>query len=472
VAAPGAAAVTAAAAAVAAAAAAVAGAAAVAARAVYARGGPVAEGEVNTWRRRLSTWATAAGLGAAAACGGTVVGDEPDSGSAGGMEPNGTGGGGTGAAGTGAGGIGGRQMPPCTDIQGVAEGCDFVAQQVHIQTANLLLVVDRSASMADEPSGYPMNKWDMFKAALGQLLPDMQGAFWFGLELFPTTATPGNPIPVQDCTFPQDRCCEMPGDLELNVQMGPGADTVPLIISTLDATLTVGGAPTAVALQRAYAYFTQGRGALLEGDQYVLLATDGAPSCNPALSCTVDSCTLNIDNTLGCPSPEVDPNAFSCCGQRPQACLDDQQTMSAIAQLASIGVATIVVGIPGVEIYRETLESMALQSSFQRATAEPPYYLVWADGSVSGLGDLAIELVPDCRVDVSGLVQRPNEVNVAIDCVLVPRGQPGGDADRWYFENPDDPRVIIIAGQICDRIRTQSVGRIDLVLECPTVTDY
>jgi hypothetical protein len=45
----------------------------------------------------------------------------------------------------------------------------------------------------------------------------------------------------------------------------------------------------------------------------------------------------------------------------------------------------------------------------------------------------------------------------------------GAEGDRWHFDNPDNPTSIIIDGPICDRIQTEGVGRIDMILGCPTL---
>jgi hypothetical protein len=367
----------------------------------------------------------------------------------------------------------GQETTPCENIEGIDAACEFVAQEAQQLLVNMLLVVDKSGSMAETPPSYATSKWEAMKQALSAALTEVQNAMSFGLEFFPTTATPGNPIPAE-CAGPPDRCCEMPGDLTMNVDVGPGTTTVPLIINALSTEYPTGGTPTATALQRAYAYFTAGPGAALEGGKYVLLATDGGPNCNSGLSCTIETCTLNLDNAPGCPSLEVNPSAISCCGNRPEGCLDDAQAAAAIGQLASIGVGTIVVGIPGAEIYREVLNSMAVQSSFQRENSDIPYYLVSAEGGVAELTqtftDITTELVTDCEVplDVDQANYNPNEVNVAVDCVVIPRGEAGDEGDRWFFDNPDNPTSIIIDGDICDTIQTQGVGRIDVVLGCPT----
>src|SRR6185295_5901965 len=97
-----------------------------------------------------------------------------------------------------------------------------------------------------------------------------------------------------DC---RDKCCQMPLAPDLTVPVEYGATAVAKIVAALGATSPGGGTPTAAALARAYDYYTTGAGAGLDGDKYVLLATDGGPNCNAALNCDADPshCTINIE---------------------------------------------------------------------------------------------------------------------------------------------------------------------------------
>src|SRR5690606_31552449 len=104
-------------------------------------------------------------------------------------------------------------------------------------------------------------------------------------------------------------CCEMPDDIEMNVPIGSGSEAVDLIVEQLDNTVPGGGTPTARALERALEYFTSGEGASLDGDKFVLLATDGGPNCNSVLECGADLCTYNLDGMRDC-SGYKDQN---CC---------------------------------------------------------------------------------------------------------------------------------------------------------------
>jgi hypothetical protein len=368
---------------------------------------------------------------------------------------------------------GGSTVAQCADIEGLDDACHWTTNEAQVVEVDVLLVLDKSGSMDDVPSDYSTNKWNAISNALNTALNSVRERLWLGLLVFPYTATEGVPIPA-NCREPTDRCCEMPPIPGfVNVPVGPGRQTFNDMMGVINTSQPAGGTPTALALQRALEYFTGGAGAALGGEKIVLLATDGGPNCNPNLTCTVDTCTLNIDQVPGCPSADVDPNALTCCGANPTGCLDDANTVAQVQALAAAGIKTIVVGIPGAEPYQETLLSSANAGSFLTPEGEPGYYEVPVEGGVQALTDtfqeITTQLVKECEVDVTGMVDNPNDVNVAVDCVLIPMGQAGGEGSRWYYDNPENPTKIIIDGDICTTIQTTGVQRIDVVLGCPVV---
>ena len=69
---------------------------------------------------------------------------------------------------------------------------------------NVLLVIDKSGSMADKPAGFSTDKWSALKTALSSSLDAVKNSLSFGLELYPLSADPQNPIPVNCSSVPND----------------------------------------------------------------------------------------------------------------------------------------------------------------------------------------------------------------------------------------------------------------------------
>jgi hypothetical protein len=402
--------------------------------------------------------------GAVGACGGSVDSDGHPSGSdhAGGSHTKETGG-------TGYGGEAGSTeeplVPPCPVWEGL-EICGWESQEAQYLQTNFLLVVDRSASMLAPLPGQTRSKWQVMHEALGSLLEVLlnlqQTRDWCGLELFPSSAS-SEPIPLA-CGGPAARCCELPEHSEINIALGPDAQTIPLVIDALATTSPSGATPTARALARAHDYLTIGAGAAVEGNKYVLLATDGGPNCNETLGCDVSTCTLSLDPSEGCQNSDPD-----CCASTPGGCLDDQATAEQIARLASSGIGTIVIGVPDNELYTNTLEQLALSSSLQRE-GDTPYYDLSVEGESEALSDLFRPITNvdcSCAVPSEQLPTNPAAVQVAIDCSVIPPGEPDGEGDRWFFNNAEDPTAIVLGGSLCDRVCDYGVERIDVIFACP-----
>jgi hypothetical protein len=220
-----------------------------------------------------------------------------------------------------------------------------------------------------------------------------------------------------------------------------------------------GGTPTAAALAAALTYFTQGEGAELKGDRYVLLATDGGPNCDRDNTCDADHCTPNLDGLC---------EEGNCCEGEGAYCLDDAAVVEQLEALSAAGIPTFVVGIPGTEKYAEYLETFAVSGGVVNPNGPPAYYAVSASGGVEQLTqtfvDITTHLVRSCDVDLGEAPREKKLVNVAVDCEIVPFAEGAG----WDID-PEMPTQLVIAGEACDRLKSEGARRVDVVYGCQTV---
>jgi hypothetical protein len=321
---------------------------------------------------------------------------------------------------------------------------------------NVLLVVDKSGSMTDQPEGFSLDKWSAMKEALGAALSSAPETVRFGLLAYPDAI--GSTIPL-DCEG--DLCCAVPeGGDAINVAVGPRS--VEAIGSALAQTSPGGGTPTAAALARALDYFTLGEGRDLDGDRYVLLATDGGPNCNAGLSCDESSCTPNLDGAAQC----ADVN---CCEGAGEFCLDDEAVIAQIEELNRGGILTFVVGIPGTENYTPSLDAFALAGGVPQVGGDHDYFAVSAASGVSGLTgvltSITTELVRSCEIALTNPPAQPSLVNVAIDCQVLPKEGESG----WEYDDPEAPTSLVIHGPACDDIKSFGAQRVDVVYGCTTI---
>ena len=350
----------------------------------------------------------------------------------------------------------GPSVPACESFAGLDQ-CGVTSVEATFSAANVLLVIDKSSSMDDQPKGFALKKWDALKAALEPALRAVQDEMSFGLLLYPFGEQAEIPL---DCF---DGCCEVPtGSAAIEVGIEPGSRSASKVMDALNATAPGGGTPTAAALDAALVYFTTGDGKDLKGDRFVLLATDGGPNCGPPeRTCTADHCTPNLDGS--CPA-----DAGNCCDGEGSYCLDDAAVVQKIRALAEASVPTFVIGIPGTESYADYLNGFASAGGTANPHAPPDYYAVSASGGVEGLTqtfvDITTHLVRSCDVDLGNVAPEKNLVNVAVDCDVVPFE----DGDGWDIRD-DAPTTLVLAGDTCQRIEHEGARRIDVVYGCPTV---
>lgn len=175
----------------------------------------------------------------------------------------------------------------------------------------LFIVQDKSGSMNQVPDPACTTcptKWASSKSAVGQLTQKFQGAFRFGVQLYPQASTTFN------CTT--------------GTTVMPVPSTGTQIDTAYANAVPGGGTPTAASLDAARSYLTSLN---LTEPAYVLLITDGLPNCN--LSLDASTCTAT---TPGCEN--------NSCGLGSKDCLDDQQTIQAAAALKNAGFKVYVVG--------------------------------------------------------------------------------------------------------------------------------
>jgi hypothetical protein len=358
---------------------------------------------------------------------------------------------------TGAAGHGERPAAPaCESFAGLVQ-CGVTSVEATFSAANVLLVIDKSSSMDDQPQGFSLKKWDALKAALEPALVALENEMTFGLLLYPFGEQAEIPL---DCF---EGCCEVPKDsAALEVGIEPGTSSATRVMAALNATGPGGGTPTAAALEAALSYFTNGAGKDLKGDKFVLLATDGGPNCGPRdTTCGADQCTPNLDGS--CP-----PEQGNCCEGEGSYCLDDAAVVQKIRALADASVPTFVIGIPGTESYAGYLSEFAIAGKVPSPSAPPDYYAVSAEGGVDGLAqtfiDITTHLVRSCEFDLGASAPDRKLVNVAVDCDVVPFQDGAG----WDI-GKDAPTTLVLAGDACERVRREGARRIDVVYGCPTV---
>lgn len=399
----------------------------------------------------------------------TLSGDDENDGTSGapaaggGISVGTSGGAGGKGGGASSGGSGSMQPEMCPSFDGIDPNqCGSSSVEATVKTVNMMLVIDKSGSMASgldgTEEGMP-SKWAGMQTALAQALAKVQDDINFGMVLFP--AARAADVAANDY---DNACVVDQGAAAVNVPITPGAAAVSAISAQLKQTKPAGGTPTAKALKAAYDYFVTGEGSLQPGDNYVLLATDGGPNCNSANSCTndTDRCTCYIDSN--------GVNAATCCNNKGILCLDDDAVLTQIKALAAHNIPTFVVGVPGTEAYSTYLDAFAVAGGKVNPDPASPtkYYQVAATGGVEGLVDvfstITTQLVRSCDIELNTPPDDPKKVNVAIDCNVIKRAD-----DTWTLDTSSEPNRLLLQGATCEKIQTAGAKRVDVIYGCPSV---
>ena len=353
------------------------------------------------------------------------------------------------------------------------KSCSQTQLAADVRTVNMLLVLDESSSMNTAPTQGADTKWTIMRQALVAALSPVQDDINFGLLLFPYLATgipDGSTSAAERCAIPDDP------NLAVNIPIAAGRTNFMRVLDKVGSQKPAGGTPTAQALRQAYAYYTTGDGRSLTGSKWVLLATDGGPNCNATLTCGADTCTQNLDGNCGTSTSPL----VNCCQDNGIVCLDDQASSSAIAQLASAGINTFVVGIPGSEAYAKSLNAFAVAGKQPNPNGlnGEKYYAVSATSTLQDLtaafSQITTQLLRTCDIQLSTtpLVSQ-DRINVAIDCRLQPAVPAGSSADAgvdgFYIDYGQDPAHLKLVGAPCENMMTNGAHHVDIIAGCQTI---
>jgi hypothetical protein len=295
-------------------------------------------------------------------------------------------------------------------------GCASVSRTVEQLPADVLLVLDKSGSMRDDPQGGvcqggcgPSSKWALVTAALDQVVAMTDATVNWGLKMF---ATPNNGCGVSN-----------------GVEVPVGPANAPAITSAIAGATLGSRTPTRLAVGAGAAYL---KSLGVPNPKYMLLATDGEPNCDPDLP---GNTTAN----------------------------DSAGAVQAVADARAAGFPTFVVGI-GNTMAEETLTNLATAGGEAQAGASTPFYQVGDTAQlVSALGKI-LGAIP-CTFDLG---PPPNQwfssdnISVAADGVAVPRDP--SHANGWDFVA--GTTTISVYGPTCDAVSSGAIKSVTIAFRC------
>jgi hypothetical protein len=301
-------------------------------------------------------------------------------------------------------------------------------------TPNLYFVLDHSKSMLEG------GKWDSVGSSLQALVVRIGAKARFGAAIFPNPTSSSCDVGVEVMSV-------RPGNPETAATLAQAMSAPPN-----------GGTPTAATLR---ALLPELRGLL--GQTFVILATDGGPNCNAALTCSIDRCTANVDGISSTCQPGVLPN---CCDQSGSTidCLDDAATIAAVGQLEAAGIPTFVIGVPGSEAYSAVLDAAAHAGGTSR-TGSPAYYAVTTSDAAALTA--ALSQVID-QVAAACFLKLAQSVGVREVVVKVGDQQAPDDPQNGFtLQSVGGEQVLALHGAACDLAVAGAPVSVQVVDECP-----
>jgi hypothetical protein len=308
--------------------------------------------------------------------------------------------------------------------------CLLGTTTLYPRPAEVLLVLDRSATMADAIATDGTSKWDATLAAIDSAVLASQDATAWGLMLYPKSGG-------------DTACCQMPAnDLAPVVEVAPALESTQAIGATLAQSTPTGiGTPTARALVQA-ANFQVARAT--STSKYIVLLTGGEPTC------TSDGL---------------------CDGA---ASLDYARTKDTVAHVASVlGIPVAVAGI-ALPATTGNLQPNGRQQLFvdmanlggipNTTPGQPAYYPVNGTADlVAALGALGAQAT-SCSFALPGSVAWPNNVAILLAENRIP--QDTSHQDGWDFDDRDTS--VVLYGKSCDNARSlNGSATLQFVTACP-----
>jgi hypothetical protein len=272
--------------------------------------------------------------------------------------------------------------------------------------AQLMFVLDRSGSMAFAldgtqpvggvlPPGIP-SRWQVLHGGLTKAIVPFDTTIAMGAKFYPEVSPPGPGDP--------DACLT-----DLGVGLAPAPGNATQILDTFDTTEPKGGTPTSEAIRLAAQYLSTARGVA----RTMILATDGAPNCNPDLD--QESCLCTVMLASGTEVCKGAPDGSNC--------LDDTRTISVVKNIFETQkIPVYVLGIGGAEqlAFLRVLDDMAVAGGRAKPTS-PKHYSVQTEAEMNAALASISSSVAQCTFLTPSAPTDPSAITVEIDGQRIPR---------------------------------------------------
>lgn len=301
-------------------------------------------------------------------------------------------------------------------------GCQTGMVTLFRASPAVMFVLDRSGSMGTPLGTTGQSRWQVLRQALAATLPPVDASMSIGALLYPKAGATGNPTSGSACVVP-------------SADLAPSPGNVAALVAKMASTSPGGGTPTAAALDAAASVLLGLRAASTA--RAVVLATDGAPNCNAALS--PKSCICVTGGTS--------------CGLSGLTCLDDVRTVKTIASHAAQGIPTYVIGIEamGDSQFSGVLDAMADAGGRPRQGTSHHYYAVGSEADLKAALTAIRDQVGLCTYLTTSVPDEGGTIAVSIDGETLDEDPSGVEGWSWGDRKNGE---IVFHGDACAKAAT------------------
>ena len=298
--------------------------------------------------------------------------------------------------------------------------------------AIVLLLQDRSTSMRNTLSG-GVTRWATTVQGIKPVLQQTQAGISWGLKFFPDGKECGVTAGVNIVPAPNNATA-----------IAAQLDAIKIVANSSDNLGLWDGTPVAPALRQAARYL-----ASLPSDKqkYILLATDGQPTC------------AGGDPLLGGGDSDSD---------------DHPSGPAAVTEVVNMGIKVPVIGVAFSDTWdptdlddnEVTLNNMAKAGGMPRPT-DPAYYAANSSAELAAAFAQITGILISCTFDLKGMKPpSPDDVAVKIDGVKVPRDK--SHVEGWDYDA--DATNVVIHGQSCEQLKgIGATNSVQIIFGCPGI---
>jgi len=301
----------------------------------------------------------------------------------------------------------------------------------------VMFVLDRSGSMQMAFSGNE-SRWATLTSGLAQTLPPVDATMAIGALLFPSG------LAHDDCSIPSQ------------ASLSPALHDVDPLISLMQDTMPGGGTPTADAITFAASVLSGVRAATTA--RALVLATDGAPNCNPNLDPATCTCASGMGGAGG----------GGGCRNNASQCLDDVRTVARIAGVYAQGVPTYVIGIANANdsTFSTVLNDMAQAGGRPLTSGSTSYYPALSASDLEAALTAIRDQVGACTYLTTSVPNAMGTIALTIGGQTVPF-EPDGGASGWSWSSISNGQIVLL-GAACEEVAGDAGVAVTAHVTCGT----